>query len=180
MGSGKLRPMPNAHAISVLLTRELEGFRREVASFADDEVLWRTLPGIGNSGGNLALHVAGNLQHFVGALLGQTGYARNRAAEFSTRAGTRGEVDRALAAAIDVVRETLAAMTDAELDQPMRGAPNNLHTTRGLFLMHLVAHAAFHLGQAGYLRRVLSGAGAGSAGPLPIDVLETPAPERRG
>ena len=165
--------MPHVDDLRLLLTRELEGFRREVAQHADDEALWRTAPGVTNAVGNLALHVAGNLQHFVGALLGDTGFVRNRDAEFATRAGTRADVDRALASTIDAVRQTLTGMTDAELEQPMPGTPNGLRTTRGRFLMHLVAHAAFHLGQAGYARRMLTGAGAPSASPLPLDVLGT-------
>ncbi len=163
--------MPHIDDLGLLLTRELEGFRREVAAHADDEALWRTAPGVTNAAGNLALHVAGNLQHFVGALLGGTGFVRNRDAEFATRSGSRAEVDAALIAAIDAVQGTLARMTAADLEQPMPGTPNGLHTTRGRFLMHLVAHTAFHLGQAGYARRLLTGDGAASAGPLPLDVL---------
>ncbi len=172
-GQGMLARMPQTADLSLLLTRELEGFRREVAAHADDEALWRAAPGVTNTVGNLALHVAGNLQHFVGALLGGTGFVRNREAEFATRSGTRDDVDRALVAAIDAVQKTLAHMTGAELEQPMPGAPNGLRTTRGRFLMHLVAHTAFHLGQAGYARRLLTGDGAASAGPLPLDVLGT-------
>ncbi len=168
-----LARMPHVDDISLLLTRELDGFRREVALHADDEALWLRAPGVTNAAGNLALHVAGNLQHFVGALLGGTGYVRHREAEFAARRGTRADVDRALVSAIDAVRHTLAGMTDGELEQPMPGAPNGLRTTRGRFLMHLVSHTAFHLGQAGYARRLLTGEGASSAGPLPLDVLGT-------
>ncbi len=166
-----LARMPHVDDLNLLLTRDLEGFRREVALHADDATLWQTMPGVTNAAGNLALHVAGSLQHFVGALLGGTGFVRNREAEFATRSGTREEVDRALTAAIDAVQGTLVRLSDAELDQPMPGAPNGLRTTRGRFLMHLVAHTAFHLGQAGYARRMLAGDGASSASPLPLDVL---------
>lgn len=168
-----LARMPHVNDISLLLTRELEGLRREVSLHADDETLWQTMPGVTNAVGNLALHVAGNLQHFVGAQLGATGFVRNRDAEFTARSGTRADVDRALTAAIETVQGTLARMTDAELEQPMPGAPAELRTTRGRFLLHLVAHTAFHLGQAGYARRLLTGDGASSAKPLPLDVLGT-------
>lgn len=72
-------------AVRLVLVRELEAFCREVEAFPDDERLWQTLPGITNACGNLARHVAGNLQHFVGARLGGTGYVRHREAEFSQR-----------------------------------------------------------------------------------------------
>jgi hypothetical protein len=56
--------------VTKLLIRELEGFKRELALFPDDESVWRTAPGVTNSAGNLALHVAGGLQYLVGAVLG--------------------------------------------------------------------------------------------------------------
>jgi hypothetical protein len=41
--------------------------------------------GISNSAGNLCLHLIGNLNHFIGATLGNTGYVRNREQEFSSK-----------------------------------------------------------------------------------------------
>jgi hypothetical protein len=163
--------MSQARDICLLLVRELEGFRREVALFEDDDALWRVVPGVTNSAGNLALHVAGNLRHFVGASLGHTGYVRDRTAEFGTRAGTREHVDRELKDAIAAVIGTLEPLDDEALKLPAPGAPNGMVVRTGLFLLHLVSHTGFHLGQAGYVRRALSGEGAASAGPQPLDVL---------
>ena len=165
--------MSHAGDVRKLLVRELEGFQREIALFADDAALWRIVPGVTNSAGNLALHVAGNLQYFVGTCLGRGTYVRNRPAEFSTRGGSRSEVDSALQAAIDVVNGTLTTCSDARLNEAMPGAPDGMPARTGMFLLHLVAHTAFHLGQAGYLRRMLTGEHAASAGPLPLDVLRS-------
>jgi len=162
--------MPLSLDIHTLLLRELEGFRREIALFPDDESIWRVTPGVTNSAGNLALHVAGNLQHFVGTCLAGGTYVRNRDVEFSTRGRTRAEIDRELQAAIDAVAKGLAGLDDASLQRPMSGAPNAMVARTAMFLLHLVAHTAFHLGQAGYIRRVLTGDGT-SAGPLPLGVL---------
>jgi len=96
-----------ANDIATMLLRELEGFQREVALFPDDESVWNTLPGLTNSAGNLAVHVAGNLQHYVGAILGRTGYRRNRDAEFARRSGTRAEIISELRLASNVVRDVL-------------------------------------------------------------------------
>lgn len=153
-----------------LLTRELDGLGREVGLFPDDRQLWVTPVGISNAAGNLALHVAGNLQHFVGALLGGTGYVRDRDREFATRTGTRAHVHQELQAAARAVESTLARMDTAALQLPMPGAPNALTIRTDLFLLHLVSHAAFHLGQAGYVRRIVCG-DATSSGPLPMSML---------
>jgi hypothetical protein len=142
-----------------LLVRELEAFVREVELFPDDESLFRTLPGVTNSGGNLALHVCGNLEHFVGAVLGGSGYVRDRDAEFQTRGGRREDVARRLRETATVVGETLARLPAAVLEGPYPQPVAGLELPCRLFLAHLAVHLAFHLGQAGYLRRVVTGDG---------------------
>ena len=143
--------------ISRLLLRDLATFRREVELFPDDASLWQSAPGVTNSAGNLALHIAGNLRHFVGANLGGTGYVRNRDAEFGTREGTRAQVVKELEAAEAEVATSLAKLDDAALQQPYANGPKGVEVTTQRWLLHLATHAAFHLGQAGYLRRILTG-----------------------
>jgi hypothetical protein len=151
--------------LTLILVRELEGFQRELQRFPDDASLWQTLPGVSNAAGNLALHVAGNLRHFIGATLGRSGYVRDREREFGQRSGTRADVIAELAAAITTVRGVLPTLSPEQLAAPFvhAGVPDGLPTHR--FLTHLAVHAGFHLGQAGYLRRCLTG-DTQSAGPL--------------
>lgn len=153
-----------------LIVRELSAFAREVEMFPDDESLFRTLPGVTNSAGNLALHVCGNLKHFVGAVLGGTGYVRNREAEFQARSGRREDVARELRETAAIVRETLDRLPGEALDKPYPQPVANLQLPCGLFLTHLAVHLAFHLGQAGYLRRVVTG-DARSSGPVALAEL---------
>jgi len=139
-----------------LMVRELEAFAREVELFPDDESLWRTLPGIANSSGNLALHVCGNLRHFVGGVLGGTGYVRDRPAEFATRAGRRADVARQLRETAEIVAATLPRLPESVLAAPYPEPHDGVQLPCGRFLVHLCVHLAFHLGQAGYLRRALT------------------------
>ena len=83
--------------LTTLLVRELNAFARELDLYPDDASVWKTAPGITNSAGNLALHVAGNLQHFVGAVLGGLDL---------------GQVDRDEARARDVAPRTARPATD--------------------------------------------------------------------
>jgi hypothetical protein len=159
-----------ARDLSVLLVREVEGVRREIELFSDDASLWRTLPGVTNSAGNLAMHLAGNLQHYVGAVLGGTGYVRNRDAEFSRRSGSKAEILAELDAAIKAVRGVLPGLPADRIDAPYPELVNGSPIRTGLFLCHLATHAAFHLGQLGYLRRVLTG-DTRTSGPIPVRVL---------
>ncbi len=149
------------------LVRELEGFKREIAQFPDDETVWKTVPGIANSAANLALHLAGNLQYFIGSVLGSTGYIRNRDAEFGRRSGSRNEIYRELDAAIAVVRRVLPSLPAETLAGEFPEVVMGTRFRTSTFLVHLCAHAGFHLGQAGYLRRVVTG-DATSTGPIPL------------
>ena len=142
-------------AIRALLLRDLRSFRKEIALFPDDESPWRPLPGIANPAANLVLHVAGNLQHFVGTLLGNTGYRRQREREFALRAGTRESLDAELAAAEAAVDRVLGAMRPERLAEPFPDTLRGLQASTGTILLHLSTHVAFHLGQAGYHRRAL-------------------------
>lgn len=156
-----------------LLLRELATFRREVELFPDDATLWQTVPGITNSAGNLALHIAGNLRHFIGANLGDTGYVRNRDAEFGTKGGTRASVVAELEAAEADVAGTLARLDDAALARRYANGPKGVDVTTLRWLIHLASHAAFHLGQAGYLRRIITGQTT-TADTVSVTVLNEP------
>ena len=146
-----------ADDIRRVLTRELGALAREVELFPDDDSLWRTLPGVTNSAGNLALHACGNLKHFVGAVLGATGYVRTRDAEFSARSGRREDVARQLRETAAVVSTVLSRVDSGLLDAPYPEAHDGVRLPCRTFLLHLCVHLAFHLGQAGYLRRALTG-----------------------
>ena len=150
--------------------RELEGFRRELALFPDDESIWKTVPGVTNSAGNLALHVAGNIQYFIGKVLGGTGYVRDRNLEFGRKSGSREEIYQELDAASRVVMMVLPPLDGEQLKGEYPELVMDTRFRTGAFLVHLCSHAAFHLGQAGYLRRILTGE-AKSSGPLPLGPL---------
>ena len=161
---------PLMRDFTIVLTRELDGLVREIEAFPDDAAVWHVLPGVTNSAGNLSLHVAGGLQHFIGAMLGKTGYVRNRDDEFSRRHGTRAEVIEELQRARRVVETALLALPETALESTLShpSLPGPVPTQR--MLVHLCAHAAFHLGQVGYLRRLLTGENQ-STGPLPMKPL---------
>jgi membrane-associated phospholipid phosphatase/uncharacterized damage-inducible protein DinB len=152
------------------LVRELEGFAREIELFPDDASIWKTLPGVSNSAGNLALHVCGNLKHFIGAVLGGDGYVRAREKEFSTREGRREDVVREIKEAIAVVDSVLPRVPASALSAPFPESHGDVQLPGGRFLLHLCTHAAHHLGQAGYLRRILTAENKGS-GALSIRAL---------
>ena len=141
--------------IHSLLLRDLASLQKEIAAYPDDDSLWVTLPGTGNSGGNLALHLAGNLRHFIGALIGKSGYIRERDLEFSTKNLSRIQVQEILEACAKEVDLALAGCDETILitDFPVEIKGTDRQT--GAILMHLLAHLNYHLGQINYHRRLL-------------------------
>ncbi len=156
--------------VRVQIVRELEGFVREVEACPDEASLWTLAPGVSNSVGTLALHVSGNLQDFIGRVLGGSSYVRNREYEFSHRGSSRADVVAELRRASEAVTDALSRLDPARLDEDYPMAPGGNTVTTAAFLVHLGAHIAFHLGQAGYLRRIVTGSNT-STSPLPITAL---------
>ena len=138
-----------------LMERDLEKLRGEVEQYPDEASLWRDLPGIANPGGVLAAHCAGNLRHYVGALLGGSGYVRDRPAEFGRRDRTRAELLEGLAAAEKEVGAALARLSEADLAKEFPEKVGGVARSTGDQLVWLVAHLAYHMGQVNYHRRVV-------------------------
>jgi hypothetical protein len=147
--------------LRLLLERELRAVRRELEAYPDDASVWRTVPGLPNTGGTLALHVAGNLRHFVGAILGGDGYRRDRDAEFARRDVPRSELIAGIDAAIAAVNRTLSNLPNERLAAPYPEPVAKRHVNTGVFGTHLVTHLAYHLGQLDYHRRVVTGEAKG-------------------
>ena len=161
--------------IRLLLTRELTSFSRELELFPDESLIWNVVPGISNSAGTLALHVCGNLQHFLGAVLGGTGYVRDRDLEFSARGVSRATLLAEIRKTVQIVETVLSRLPGDALSAAYPAVPGGLRVPTGLFLLHLCAHLAHHLGQAGYLRRVLTGENVSSE-PVAVKLLSGAAP----
>ena len=68
-----------------LYNRDLNKLKIEIESYQNEESLWKIDENISNSGGNLCLHLLGNLNTYIGAELGETGYVRQRDLEFSLK-----------------------------------------------------------------------------------------------
>lgn len=156
-------PAPAARELAFVLDRDLAALGDRIRSYENEDDLWRTSGSIRNSAGTLAVHLAGNLSHFVGAVLGGTGYVRDRDAEFSGTRVPRTEILRRVEEARGAVRVALEGVGREAMDAPFPArAPASLGpapTTR-LMLIHLATHLGYHLGQVDYHRRILGCGGA--------------------
>ncbi len=118
------------------------------------EQLWIKPFPFGNSIGNLVLHLTGNLNHYIGALIAGTGYVRHRDHEFTDPG--RYPIDELLAGfqkAVDMVAQTLQTQDAASFVTPVADQPP-IQTRLGLFLV-CAAHMNNHVGQMSYLVQAL-------------------------
>jgi hypothetical protein len=159
----------NVDYLRRVLVRDASTLRDELLAYPQEHLIWTIPPGIKNSAGTLVLHLTGNLQHFVGAQLGGTGYVRNRDAEFSRRDAPRAELLAECAAALDAVRRGLASLGDEALSKPFPVQLAGATLPTGLVLLHMATHLAYHLGQIDYHRRLVTGEfGEVKALPVPV------------
>jgi len=147
----------NGQIISLLLQRDLEKLKQELLQYRDENMIWKIVPGISNSAGNLCLHLVGNLNIYIGAELGQSGYIRNREQEFSQKDIQRDELIRKIENTILVVAKVLQHLPDEALAQEYPLLVLKEKTSTGYFLTHLAVHLGYHLGQINYHRRIMEG-----------------------
>jgi len=138
-----------------LFLRDLDRLRKECESYLREEDLWIKVDGIHNTAGNLIMHLCGNLHHFFGSTLNESGYQRNRDFEFT------GKVSKMeLFTEIETTKDQLALYFDQNSDEAFSATyplePFGYSMTIHCFLIHLQGHLNYHLGQINYHRRILA------------------------
>jgi len=138
-----------------LFNRDLNKLKEEINAYKDESNLWIVDKAISNCSGNLCLHLVGNLNHFIGAELGGTGYVRKRDLEFSLKDVPREELLRQVDDVMSIVENILSKLTEEDLEKEYKRLVFEDYMTTGYFLVHLSTHLAYHLGQINYHRRLL-------------------------
>lgn len=138
-----------------IFERDLNKLKDEISLYNDENSLWIIKNEISNSAGNLCLHLIGNLNHFIGAILGKTGYVRDRENEFSSKNISSKELINEIEKVIKVVCNTLNKLSaeDFEKDFPVQKHDKIVKTD--FMLLHLLTHFNYHLGQINYHRRLI-------------------------
>ena len=136
-----------------ILLRDLDRLRVEIETFTSDDGLWQALPGTTNPPGVLALHLCGNLRHFIGTVLGGDAYVRDRDAEFAANNVARDEVLAEIGKTRDLVEGTLARIEPSSLNDPFPIEKFMDGRTTEFALLHFLGHFNYHLGQINYARR---------------------------
>src|SRR5580658_8828479 len=123
-----------------LFKRDLEKLKDEINAYQTESNIWIVTGGISNSAGNLCLHLVGNLNHFVGTVLGDTGYIRQRDLEFSLKNVPRTELIQKIEETIAMTGLVLDKVTDEQLASEFPIAVFAKGDTTAYFLSHLATH----------------------------------------
>src|SRR5688572_7961394 len=103
------------NTIKLLITKDLRKLHEEIELYKNEASIWKVEGNIANSGGNLCLHLIGNLNTYIGQQIGKTGYIRNRELEFSLKHVPREELLRKIDETINVVNNSLDKLDEAAL-----------------------------------------------------------------
>lgn len=135
---------------------DLDKLITEISLFKDESSVWKTKEGITNSAGNLALHLIGNLNHFIGKTLGGFGFERKREDEFSLKNIPREKIISDINDLKGIIKNIIPKLSEEDLkkDFPLKIREEVFSTQ--VMLIYLLAHLNYHLGQVNYLRRIVS------------------------
>lgn len=137
-----------------LFERDLNRLKTEVETISGKH-LWEVPAGVANSCGVLSQHIVGNLKHYVGTVLGDTGFVRDREREFTNTGISADSLKVEIEETISMMHEVLAGLNENDLssryplDVPFEGSVYQM-------LIHLYGHLNYHRGQVNYLRRLLT------------------------
>ena len=143
------------NVLKTIFERDLNRLKTEIELYTNENNLWQIEKEISNSAGNLCLHLIGNLNMFMGNVLGKTDYVRNRPLEFSLKNISKTDLLQSIEATTVMVERTLNTLheEDLQLEYPLLVFEKK--TSTAFMLIHLTTHLSYHLGQINYHRRLL-------------------------
>ena len=122
-----------------------------VAPLSDEQLWTRPYP-YGNSVGHLLLHLTGNLNFYIGAEIGGTGYVRNRPLEFTDPSRLpKDVVVRNFVNAIATVAAVVEKQSEGDWAVPFAAKGMENAGNRFYAFLHCAGHLSHHTGQIMYL-----------------------------
>ncbi len=142
-------------SLSKVILRDLDKLEKEISLYPTLESIWTVKDEIKNSAGNLTLHLCGNLQHFIGAVLSDSGYVRDREKEFNLKNISAKDLVIEIIRTKDALKNAFPKIDPSTLENEYPQKVFADPMTTQYFLIHLSAHLGYHLGQVNYHRRLV-------------------------
>ena len=138
-----------------LYNRDLKRLFKEIEAYNSEAILWDKVEGISNPAGNLALHLVGNLNEYIGRQLGEIPYQRDRPYEFSATGLSKESLLEMIENTQTVVEKAIKGLNIKQFSDKYPENVLGYDMTIHYFLVHLNGHLNYHLGQINYHRRIL-------------------------
>lgn len=133
----------------------LNSLKDEISLYNNEDNIWKLYGGISNTPGNLCLHICGNLNHFFGAIIGNTGYIRERELEFSKKNVSREELLKGVEDTKKMIEDIFDGLNPDDINKIYPIDKFGKNVTYDFIFSRLVSHLAYHVGQINYHRRIL-------------------------
>ncbi len=143
------------HTLRKLFSRDINRLKEEIKLYSKEENLWIIQDSINNSAGNLCLHLIGNLNTFIGVVLGTSNYTRDRDAEFNLKNVSKDKLLEQLEETRMLVDVSLENLNENRLQEEFPIQVFSEKTSIAYMLIHLTTHLTYHRGQINYHRRLL-------------------------
>lgn len=142
--------------ISQFFERDLGKLKEEISVYNPETKLWIIKNEIKNSAGNLCWHITGGLLYFIGSVLGNTEYIRDRDAEFSDKNIPMKDLINRVDDTMKIIKNVLESLDEVKMKEKFPISPFNKEVSTEYFLLHLYGHLNYHLGQINYHRRLIN------------------------
>jgi len=139
-----------------LFEKYLNQLKDEINLYKNESDVWRLAGDVKNTPGNLCLHICGNLKHNIGAIIGKTGYIRNRDSEFSRKNVPKTELLKGVDSTIEMISPVIDKLKDDDMKMEFQSDSFSQGGSAGMILLRVASHLGYHLGQINYHRRLIS------------------------
>lgn len=140
---------------TTILSQGIDKIISELNQYENETDIWKIDGDIKNSAGNLALHLTGSINYFIGAVMSDNGFVRNRDAEFSDKNISREQMISELIKSKTMMEEFISKQ-DTDFYTaifPLQTFGENRSNHYALMIM--AVHLNYHLGQINYHRRLI-------------------------
>ncbi|MBK7108535.1 MAG: DUF1572 family protein [Chitinophagales bacterium] len=140
---------------TTILGNGINSIITELQQYENETDIWNIEGEIKNSAGNLAFHLTGSINYFIGAVMANNGYVRNRDAEFSDKNISREKMISELNTTKTMMEEFISKQ-DVDFYNaifPLQTFGEN--RSNHYALMIIAVHLNYHLGQINYHRRLI-------------------------
>jgi uncharacterized damage-inducible protein DinB len=153
---GEINMKTEAEFLKLTSDRFKEGFERidKAISQLNTNQIWTRPSSESNSVGIIFQHLTGNLNQWICAGLGGSGYKRNRNEEFKQNPGiAKEEILKGFQELGEAIADVIARIPQDSLHSPKR--IQGMDVTVMLAIMKALTHFEFHEGQILYIAKLL-------------------------